>query len=552
VARHPHRTRRPGWRHLVLGTVLATLAIGQPLVVFAASSISLHGAAGGANTGTASVDLPRPGGTASGDVLVAAISVRGTPTVSSPSGWSRVRTDARRTALTQVLFVRVAGGSEPSTYTFTFSASGTAVGTIAAYAGVDTSNPIAADGGQPNGKSTTATAPSITPGVTGAQLVAFFGIIGKTTVTPPSGMTEQVETVSPGGTSSKVTGELADQALSSSGATGTRTATLSKSLASIGQVVALRPSSGGGTTNTPPVANDDSYSVAQDGSLAVGAPGVLGNDTDAENDPLTATLAGGPSHGALTLNANGSFAYTPNGGYSGDDSFTYRANDGTADSNVATVSITVTVSGGSGITLHGAASGANTGAATLVLPRPAGTAVGDVLVAATSMRGAPTITPPAGWTLVRRDAKKTSFSQAIFVHVATGAEPATYTFSLGASVTAVGTIAAYAGVDTAGPVAASGGQVNGKSTTATAPSITPGVANTRLVGFFMATTKTTFSPAAGMTERAEVVSPGATSSKVTGELADEAVASSGGTGARAATIGKSANSIGQLVALRPA
>src|SRR5262249_39085350 len=49
-----------------------------------------------------------------------------------------------------------------------------------------------------------------------------------------------------------------------------------------------------------------------------------------------------PSHGALTLNANGSFTYTPNANYNGNDSFTYKANDGGLDSNVATVTLTIT------------------------------------------------------------------------------------------------------------------------------------------------------------------------------------------------------------------
>src|SRR5262249_55035119 len=53
-------------------------------------------------------------------------------------------------------------------------------------------------------------------------------------------------------------------------------------------------------------------------------------------------LVSSPSHGTLTLNASGSFTYTPAANYHGPDSFTYKANDGTADSNVATVSITVT------------------------------------------------------------------------------------------------------------------------------------------------------------------------------------------------------------------
>ena len=93
--------------------------------------------------------------------------------------------------------------------------------------------------------------------------------------------------------------------------------------------------------NTPPVATPDSYSVNQDTALNVAAPGVLANDTDADSDPLTANLVSGVSHGTLTLNANGSFSYTPASHFAGSDSFTYRAFDGTAYSNTVTVSITV-------------------------------------------------------------------------------------------------------------------------------------------------------------------------------------------------------------------
>jgi len=93
--------------------------------------------------------------------------------------------------------------------------------------------------------------------------------------------------------------------------------------------------------NQAPVATGDSYSTPFNTALVVAAPGVLGNDTDADANPLTAVLVAGPAHGALTLNADGSLTYTPTSGYSGADSFTYKANDGTADSNTVTVSITV-------------------------------------------------------------------------------------------------------------------------------------------------------------------------------------------------------------------
>lgn len=93
--------------------------------------------------------------------------------------------------------------------------------------------------------------------------------------------------------------------------------------------------------NQPPQASNDAYSVNEDGILAVAAPGVLGNDTDADGNPLTAALVSGPFHGTLTLNANGSFTYTPVANYFGTDSFTYKVNDGQANSNVATVTLAV-------------------------------------------------------------------------------------------------------------------------------------------------------------------------------------------------------------------
>jgi VCBS repeat-containing protein len=95
--------------------------------------------------------------------------------------------------------------------------------------------------------------------------------------------------------------------------------------------------------NDAPVANDDAYSVAEGGTLSIAAPGVLGNDTDADSPTLTAVLVSSPLHAAsFTLNADGSFTYVHDGSETLTDSFTYKANDGSLDSNVATVTITVT------------------------------------------------------------------------------------------------------------------------------------------------------------------------------------------------------------------
>ena len=95
-------------------------------------------------------------------------------------------------------------------------------------------------------------------------------------------------------------------------------------------------------TNDTPVANPDSYTVAEDATLTVAAAGVLANDTDVDGDALSAVLVTGPANGSLTLNADGSFTYTPNANFNGTDAFTYRAHDGTVDSALATVTLTVT------------------------------------------------------------------------------------------------------------------------------------------------------------------------------------------------------------------
>ena len=81
--------------------------------------------------------------------------------------------------------------------------------------------------------------------------------------------------------------------------------------------------------NQAPVAVADTHTTPEGTALNVAAPGVLGNDTDADRDPMSAVLDANVSHGSLTLDPNGSFLYTPTNGYSGPDSFTYHANDGT-------------------------------------------------------------------------------------------------------------------------------------------------------------------------------------------------------------------------------
>lgn len=89
-----------------------------------------------------------------------------------------------------------------------------------------------------------------------------------------------------------------------------------------------------------PIARDDFYQLVHDQTLTFSADdGVMWNDFDFAGNPLEATLLTQPAHGDVTFNGDGSFAYTPDAGYLGSDSFTYEISDGTLTSNTATVSI---------------------------------------------------------------------------------------------------------------------------------------------------------------------------------------------------------------------
>ncbi len=99
--------------------------------------------------------------------------------------------------------------------------------------------------------------------------------------------------------------------------------------------------------NVAPVAAEDRYAVAADERLEtsnqrfLGVAGVLGNDTDANGDPVTAALVDKPAHGTLDFHADGTFVYTPQPGFHGTDRFTYRASDGALPSDPAAVTIGV-------------------------------------------------------------------------------------------------------------------------------------------------------------------------------------------------------------------
>jgi VCBS repeat-containing protein len=93
-----------------------------------------------------------------------------------------------------------------------------------------------------------------------------------------------------------------------------------------------------------PVAVADAFAATEDTALPVlAARNVLANDTDADTPTanLIAVLDTTTTHGALVLNANGTFSYTPVANYNGVDTFTYHANDGVRSSAPVTVTLNI-------------------------------------------------------------------------------------------------------------------------------------------------------------------------------------------------------------------
>ena len=93
--------------------------------------------------------------------------------------------------------------------------------------------------------------------------------------------------------------------------------------------------------NDAPVAQDDYYNTPEDTTLYVLARGILVNDSDVDSPVITPLVSSNPAHGSVSVNSNGSIIYVPHTNYAGIDSFTYRAYDGLAYSNIATVYINV-------------------------------------------------------------------------------------------------------------------------------------------------------------------------------------------------------------------
>jgi hypothetical protein len=88
----------------------------------------------------------------------------------------------------------------------------------------------------------------------------------------------------------------------------------------------------------PPIALDDTVTIVEDTPSDIN---VLTNDYDPDHDSLTVTVQSYPANGTLEVRTDFQISYTPRPNFNGPDSFTYTANDGTSDSNIAVVHISV-------------------------------------------------------------------------------------------------------------------------------------------------------------------------------------------------------------------
>ncbi|HWW77182.1 MAG TPA: Ig-like domain-containing protein, partial [Pyrinomonadaceae bacterium] len=144
--------------------------------------------------------------------------------------------------------------------------------------------------------------------------------------------------------------------------------------------------------NDAPVAVNDAYNASENTPLTVAAAsGVVKNDTDVENQTLTAQIVASPTHASsFALNADGSFNYTPAANFVGTDTFTYKANDSSAQfnlSNVATVTITVNAGGLLQFSAADYPVVENAGTATVTVTRTAGSSGATSIKYATNASG---------------------------------------------------------------------------------------------------------------------------------------------------------------------
>jgi PKD repeat protein len=192
------------------------------------------------DTTTSAITIAKPPGTVAGDVLVSCLASNGTrvsPT-GVPAGWTQIAAVLQGTSTRAFGYYKVAGASEPTSYTWTLNAPVKASGGIARYSGVSAAAPLDGTPQSASGASaTTGTVAGVTTSAANAMLVGCMSIDSSATtvtISPPAGLTEAWNLA---GKRQK----LADGEQASAGPSGAKTWIFSASREWAGWLVALRP-----------------------------------------------------------------------------------------------------------------------------------------------------------------------------------------------------------------------------------------------------------------------------------------------------------------------
>jgi MSHA biogenesis protein MshQ len=232
---------KPRWRAFRILICSVALLLAGSHAAWSAIALVSSTSAVTKSSGASSLSLAYPAGIAADDVLLAQIAVGGNQAITAPAGWTLINRTNRLNTLTQAVYWKRAGASNPASDSWGFSASDRAAGTLAAYRDVDPVAPVNAFSVQANASSSGVIASSVTPSVSGSQLAGLYSLAnGNASFTPPAGMAEQQD-VAAGAGPNGIAVELADEAYTGgTAATGTRVATSTASAESVAHLIALQ------------------------------------------------------------------------------------------------------------------------------------------------------------------------------------------------------------------------------------------------------------------------------------------------------------------------
>ena len=187
----------------------------DPAVSYRTSQTANNGA------GSTSLTINVPAGVTANDLLVAHVAVRGNGAITAPGGWTPLVDANNGNFIRQATYYRIAGGSEPASYQWTF-ASTPAAGGMSAFYGVKSTSPVDVTGTTQVANSATVTAPSVTTAANDALVLAFFAVRASSAFDQAGGMTELYESSASGG----VAAATDSMAQATAGATGAKTSTV--------------------------------------------------------------------------------------------------------------------------------------------------------------------------------------------------------------------------------------------------------------------------------------------------------------------------------------